>query len=379
MGSVKVDIINPDIIRELATKFPEDAEKARKKYKSFDKWLRGEDFPTYNQLLELSKIFNVPFGDFFLEKLPEIEFPIPHYRTFKRGSFQPSKNLKDAVLHAQKVKNWAREILIEFGHERLPFAGKYKDNFDVEAVVDELKNLFDVKEGLNAMSRWVDAFNYLVDRVEEKGIIVIKSSYIENTHRVLDVKEFRGFVLYDDIAPVVFINNKDSISAKIFTLIHEVVHVLIGQSASFDLEELRPADVEVERFCDKCTAEFLVPEMELRRIYKPDVELEELAKHFKVSRVVILRRLLDLGFIDEESYSQRLRDLYMYDENKYEEEETKKKGGDYYANVVNYWGRRFLKLMIEAVNSGIILYTDLLDITKLSFKKIEKLINEGYL
>jgi hypothetical protein len=49
MGSIKVDIINPDIIRELATKFPEDAEKARKKYKSFDKWLRGEDFPTYNE------------------------------------------------------------------------------------------------------------------------------------------------------------------------------------------------------------------------------------------------------------------------------------------------------------------------------------------
>jgi hypothetical protein len=68
----------------------------------------------------------------------------------------------------------------------------------------------------------------------------------------------------------------------------------------------------------------------------------------------------------------------MY-ENKYEEEETKKKGRDYYANIVNYWSRRFLKLMIEAANSGIILYTDLLDITKLSFKKLEKLINEGYL
>jgi Zn-dependent peptidase ImmA (M78 family) len=87
--------------------------------------------------------------------------------------------------------------------------------------------------------------------------------------------------------------------------------------------------------------------------------------------------LLDLGFISEKTYSQKLRDLYMY-ENKYEEE-TKKKGGDYYTNIVNYWGRRFLRLMIEAVNSGIILHTDLLDITKLSSKKIEKLISEGYL
>jgi len=80
---LKVNIINPDIIRELADKFPEEAEKERKKYKSFDKWLRGEDFPTYNQLVGLSKIFGVPFGDFFLERLPETEFPIPHYRTFE--------------------------------------------------------------------------------------------------------------------------------------------------------------------------------------------------------------------------------------------------------------------------------------------------------
>jgi transcriptional regulator with XRE-family HTH domain len=85
-GRLKVDTINPGIIRELADKFPEEAERARKKYKKFDKWLRGEAFPTYNQLVELSKIFNVPFGDFFLEKLPEIEFPMPHYRTFEEGS-----------------------------------------------------------------------------------------------------------------------------------------------------------------------------------------------------------------------------------------------------------------------------------------------------
>jgi len=84
MGSrLKVDIINPAILRELTTKFPEEAERARKKYKRFDKWVRGEDFPTYKQLVGLSKIFGVPFGDFFLDKLPEIEFPIPHYRTFE--------------------------------------------------------------------------------------------------------------------------------------------------------------------------------------------------------------------------------------------------------------------------------------------------------
>ena len=68
---LKVDIINPSIIRELAEKFPDEAERARRKYKRFDKWLTGEDFPTYNQLVGLAKIFGVPFGDLFLDRLPD--------------------------------------------------------------------------------------------------------------------------------------------------------------------------------------------------------------------------------------------------------------------------------------------------------------------
>ncbi len=114
---MKVDFINPNILRELAQRFPESAQKARKRFRNFDKWLAGEDYPTYNQLVQLSKIFDVPFGDFFLERLPEIHLP------FEGGS----KNFQDAVKHAQKVQNWAREILLEFGHESLPFAGKCRN------------------------------------------------------------------------------------------------------------------------------------------------------------------------------------------------------------------------------------------------------------
>ncbi len=92
---VKVDIINPNILRKLTAKHPKEKERARKRFKRFDKWLTGEDFPTYNQLVELSKIFGIPFGDFFLDKLPEERrSPMPAYERFEFRHFLV-KDLKE--------------------------------------------------------------------------------------------------------------------------------------------------------------------------------------------------------------------------------------------------------------------------------------------
>jgi len=283
---MKVDFINPNILRELAQKFPESAQRARKRFKHFDMWLTGEDYPTYNQLAQLSKIFDVPFGDFFLEKLPEVKLP------FEGGT----KDFQDAVRHAQKVQNWAREILLEFGHESLPFAGKYRNGFDEDLVVEELRSFFGE----------VKTFDEMVERAEEKGVFVIRSGYIKNVRRVLSVEEFRGFVLFDEIAPVVFINNRDHVRGKAFTLVHAIVHVLMGESAVFRQESK-------DKACFKAVAKFL-----------EEIQLEE--------------------------------------------KETTQ------PSIINYWSKRFLTLLKEAVDSGILLHTDIFDITKLSLRKLLPLL-----
>ena len=287
---MKVDLISPSILRELAHRFPECAQKARRRFRNFDRWLVGEDYPTYNQLVQLSKIFDVPFGDFFLEKLPQIKLP------FEGGT----KNFQDAVMHAQKVQNWAKELLIEFGYEELEFAGKYRGGFDENLMVEELKSFFGEAETLDKM----------VKRAEEKGVFVLRSGYIKNVRRTLSVEEFRGFVLYDSVAPVVFINGKVNVHGKAFTLVHAIVHVLAGESAVFDWESK-------EKTCFKAASKFL-----------EDIQLEE--------------------------------------------KETAQ------PSIINYWSRRFLTLLIEAVNSGILLHTDITDITKLSLKKLLPLL-EGNL
>lgn len=371
--NMKVTNTNINILKEILQKVPEYEIQVKEKFPKIDKWIEGEDYPTYNQLIELSKMFHIPFGYFFLEKLPERKYPVPHYRTLQNGDFKPSSELLETILFAQKIQEWAKDILLQWGQEKLSFCGKYKDNYNTEAVIEELKKIFEIENNwASQKSSWTEALNYLIEKAEEKGIIVLRNGVVgNNTHRKLSVEEFRGFVLYDEVAPVVFINNNDAISAKIFTLIHEVVHILIGESASFDLRNLQSANNAIEQFCDKCTAEFLVPEEEIKDIYKKETDLERLARYFKVSQIVILRRLLDTSIITQQEFYARLKDLY--------EKEIKKpqsSGGDFFHTVPNRLSKRFLHILNVAVKNNTILFRDALRITNLKAKTYDQLFNQ---
>jgi len=367
---MKVKNINTKILLELKELKPNIYYNCKNKFPQFDNWISGEDYPTYNQLVELSKRFNVPFGYFFLEKLPKYDLPIPHYRTIKENDFIPSEELLDTIKFAQKIQEWSKDILLEWGNTNIEFCGKYKNNYDLNAIVEELKKIFDINEGwANSQNTWKDALKYLVSKAEEKGIIVLLNGIVgNNTHRKLNVEEFRGFVLYDEIAPVVFINNNDALSAKIFTLIHEVVHLLIGQSASFDLRNFQSADDKIEKFCDKCTAEFLVPEKEIKNVYR-NHNIDELARHFKVSQIVILRRLLDTSVITQQKFYEKLKEMYEIEIKKPE-----KGGGDFYHTIPNRLSKRFLYILNRAVKDNIVLFRDALKITQLSAKTYDTLI-----
>ncbi|SDC86120.1 Zn-dependent peptidase ImmA, M78 family [Desulfurella multipotens] len=371
---MKVTNINVNILEELSQRMPEQTDQAKNKFPKYDKWIKGVDYPTYNQLIELSKIFHIPFGYFFLEKLPERKYPIPHYRTLQDGDFVPSNELLETIQFAQKIQEWAKEILLEWGQEKLPYCGKYKDNYNAEEVLEKIKDIFEIQDGwASRKSTWTEALNYLIDKAEEKGIIVLRNGVVGNNTRLkLNVNEFRGFVLYDEIAPVVFINNNDAISAKIFTLIHEVVHILIGQSASFDLQNFQSANNRIEIFCDKCTAEFLVPEEEIRNIYRQKTDLEGLAGYFKVSQIVILRRLLDTSIITQQEFYEQFKKLY-----KKEIKAPQSFGGNFYQTLPTRLSKRFLHILNTAVKNNTILFRDALRITNLSSKTYDTLIQRA--
>ncbi len=363
----KISEYNLEILNELKRRYPDKWDSLSCINK--EKWLTKDDFPTYNQLVKISKHFDIPFGYLFLQKLPEKKLPIPHFRT-KNNSLEFSDELFDTISEVTKLQIWAKEILIEWGNPSLPFVGKYSIENAVNDVVKEMQSLLNLQNGwASYQSSWKDAFQFLIKRFEEAGIFVIVNGIVgNNTHRKLDVNEFRGFVLYDDIAPFVFINNNDFLSAKIFTLIHELAHILIGKSAAFDLRELIPANNETEKFCNKCAAEFLVPESEIRNI--TDINYDNLARKFKVSQIVIARRLLDIGKISLDKFYEFYNNYI-----KSEKQQAKKSGGDFYNTAEYRYGKNFLMLLGRALNSKTILYRDVYRVLSLKPKTAEKLID----
>ena len=144
----------------------------------------------------------------------------------------------------------------------LPFVGKYNGINNVPAIVNDIRQTLELSENwASQLGTWEEAQNHLVETIEDKGIITVFNGVVENNgYRKIPVDECRGFVLVDDIAPFMFINNADSKSAQMFTIVHELAHIWTGHSAGFDFRKLQPADDPIEILCDQVAAEFLVPE-----------------------------------------------------------------------------------------------------------------------
>lgn len=130
-----------------------------------------------------------------------------------------------------------------------------------------------------------------------------------STRRRLDPQEFRGFALADPLAPVIFVNGADTKAAQIFTLVHELAHIAAGQTGLSDVILTGQEGQADERRANEVAAEVLLPLSSLHEHYRqsPDVvELERLARMFKVSTLVVVKRIFDAGLLGWDAH----RSLY---------------------------------------------------------------------
>lgn len=323
-------------------------------------WMSGKKAPTFKQLEGFAKSVHVPFGYLFLDNPPKEEIPIPMFRgSAGGGSFD--LNVYDAVMLIVQRQNWLEEYLPEAGVDTCHFVNTMSINDSVPQVVDRLRTV------LRLDARWAfglatydAAVNLLTERLEEAGVFLTYNGVVGNNgHRPISVDECRGFTLASKVAPYIFVNNSDSKSAQMFTLIHEAAHLAIGVSAGFAGENAFERNA-AETFCDKVAAEFLVPSEVLAEVWTPGVQLAKLAKQFKVSEIVIARRAHDMGLMDDGAYRAFFLQYKMRPAHKKESG-----GGSFYRTSVKRIGRLFAIHVRNAVHTHMLSYTEAYRLTGL--------------
>jgi len=351
-------------IVDLETKFPK-----------ISQWIIGKSRPTLKQLSELSKATFTPLGFFFLTEPPEEHLSIPHFRTL--GDIKPSKpspDLLETIQLMQRRQTWMREYLIDEGQERLSFVKSSRLNESPQSVAQRIRKTLSFDDGwASRHATWREAIKALRLAMEMKGILVTVNGIVgNNTYRKLNREEFRGFVLVDDYAPLVFVNNDDYKAPQIFTLAHELAHIFFGSSAAFDLRGMQPADNPTEQACNRVAAEFLVPEERIRRlwatVHRGTKPFQNLAREFKVSKLVIARRALDLELIKKSVFLDFYRD-YRGEGNRIVAKPPS--GGDFYNNQNFRVGRRFATTVVRAAKEGKLLYSEAYRLTGLYGKTFE--------
>jgi Zn-dependent peptidase ImmA (M78 family) len=334
-------------------------------------WERGTAKPTLKQVEGFAKATHTPIGFLFLQEPPVEKLPIPDFRTIRNeGIARPSPDLLDMIYVCQQRQEWYRDFARAERISPVAFVGSASLNSGVESTAAMMRRAlgFDLEQR-RRVPTWTDALRLFIAQADEAGIMVMCSGVVLNNNtRGLDPEEFRGFALSDNLAPLVFINGADTKAAQMFTLAHELAHVWLGQSAVSDAEASLVPEHQVERWCNRVAAEFLVPLELLKTDYDPRsalrASLDGLARRFKVSTLVILRRIHDAGGLTREelwnAYERELRRLMAI---------SKKEGGNFYLTQAARVSKRFARALVVSTLEGQTLHRDAFRM--LGFGKLE--------
>lgn len=334
-------------------------------------WERGEAQPTFKQLQAFAQATHVPFGYLFLPEPPQEPLPIRDFRTVQNRPIGAiSTELRETIQAMQRRQDWLREERRDNAQPPLAFVGSARPDDDPEAIGREMRRVLGLGAAWAASMRtWQEAVGRLRAAIEALGVMAVINGIVGNdTHRSLDVAEFRGFALSDPLAPLLFVNGADAKSAQMFTLAHELAHLWLGEAGQglSGFVGLFPEGGKVERFCDRAAAECLVPATELSEWWptakREESPFERLARRFKVSPIVVARRALDLRLIERAEFFA-FYEAYVQRERKAKADSS---GGDFYRSQNARVGVAFAREVIRAAREGRIGFKQAYELTGLN-------------
>lgn len=364
--------IQPNLLRWVIQRAGISEEKAIETFPLLNGWLFQEKQPTLNQLKKFAAKFYVPFGYLFMSNLPIENIPFPIFRGEAGQQDHFNLNVYDTVMNVQARQEWLEEYLEENDIKTCNFIGSITTKTSISETVRRLRSILDLDD------RWAfslatpdAAVSLLGQKIEDTGVFLAYNGVVgNNTHRPLKVSECRGFALVNEKAPYIFVNSADSKSAQLFTLIHEVAHLMLGVSAGHAGSEVLNHEA-TENYCDMVAAEFLVPASVLREIWINDTK--SASRRFKASELVVARRAHDLCLMSDTEY-KAFWAMYSQRQLRIKKKST---GGSFYLTSVKRVGRNFAIHVRNAVNNKQLNYTEAYRLTGLYGKTYDKFMTNN--
>lgn len=381
-------LIKPELLvwaRESAGFYQEAvAKKLHIKPEKLGAWEKGEKRPTVKQLRKLGQIYKRPLVVFYLQEKPLDFQPLRDFRQISGlSSFRNIAQLNFEIRRAAFRRQAALNLLDDLNDKPPDFQPKINISDDPETVGLKIRNILGIS--LEEQSEWstdYQAFNWWRAAIERNGVLVFQCSGIKT-------EEMRGFSITQFPLPVIGLNIRDAPKGRIFTLLHELAHIMLRESGICDIQEeyeRHPAEQEFEVFCNNVAGAALVPKEYLLSegivATKSDTEawanddLTALSRKFKASREVILRRLLISGRATEQFYRLKREQF------KEEYEKLKKKPEGFvppYLKVISGAGLTFVRLVLNGYHQEKITSSDVSDYLEINLKHLPKIESEATL
>lgn len=333
--------VNGDVItwaRERAGMSPEEA---AQKFPKIAAWEAGNALPSYPQLESMADEFRIPIAVFFFPERPNVPRIEETFRTLPDTEFARLPRRVQFLLRKAKAFQLGLHELAQGRNpaERLitrdvEFTARMSAGAMAERVRDYLGILLEQQMAWRNVDEALKEWRQALYRV---GIFVFKDAFREES--------FSGFSLYDDVFPIIYVNNSAAKTRQIFTLFHELGHLLFHTSGIDPLDDqyvqrLPDRQRHIEVLCNRFAAQFLVPEKAFEAAFagqRPTEQTAELlAARFHVSREFIFRKFLDRDLITHEDYGRAAR--------QWAAQKQKGSGGDPYWSKLAYLGRDYVAL-----------------------------------
>jgi Zn-dependent peptidase ImmA (M78 family) len=345
----------------------------------------GDQLVTYHQLEVLAyELYKRPIALFFYPFYP-IEDPVEKdFRSIPASEStlidrDTRLKIRDAKYHQLSLY----ELNPETVKTKFNLLRHLNGSTNLDDVTSAIRDLLGISIGEQKSFKTIrDAFKRWRGAFEDIGIYVFKDAF-ENPN-------YCGFTLYDDMYPIIYVNNKNTQTRQIFTLFHEMYHIILKSSDiscinESSYESLYPLDTAVEQRCNAFASSFLLPrddfDKELSKKGEVDdnsVEriVKELAELYSVSRETVLRRLKDNNLVSNDLYSS-LSSEWTEQMRRFRKGSQ---GGDYIATKMTYLSGKYLALVTERYNAGKITSEQLVQFMKVkSFDTAEKIYDRYHI